>query len=182
MLRLLLQPPRNLWANTGHYPHCPSREPVQPTTARVPWYRDNFPGRTHGTPQAAAMSCWALSPQGHPASVPLPVPWPEWARAPELAAPLTPTCLSEEQTPSSALHAEAGPNPKLNPGSCVNKEEKGKFLPAASGAEDEISTINLMYPASVGYLNRQWINPNWGDGLWEQRYIIFPPFSLFVSV
>ena len=36
MLRLLLQPPRSLCASTGHYPHLPSWEPVQPTTARVP--------------------------------------------------------------------------------------------------------------------------------------------------
>ena len=35
-LRLLLQPPRILCANTGHYPHLPSQEPVQPATARVP--------------------------------------------------------------------------------------------------------------------------------------------------
>ena len=35
-LRLLLQPPRNLCASTSHSPHCPSREPVQPATARVP--------------------------------------------------------------------------------------------------------------------------------------------------
>ena len=35
-LRLLLQPPRSLSASTGHYPHLPSQEPVQPATARVP--------------------------------------------------------------------------------------------------------------------------------------------------
>ena len=35
-LRLLLPPPGSLCASTGHSPHCPSREPVQPTTARVP--------------------------------------------------------------------------------------------------------------------------------------------------
>ena len=35
-LTLLLQPPRILCASTGHYPHLPSREPVQPATARVP--------------------------------------------------------------------------------------------------------------------------------------------------
>ena len=34
------------------------------------------------------------------------------------------------------LHAEAGPNPKLNPRSCANKEDKWKSLPAASGAAD----------------------------------------------
>ena len=53
--------------------------------------------------------------------------------------------MSEEQTPSGDLHAEADPNLKLNPGSYANKEEKGKFLPAASEAADESSTNNLMY-------------------------------------
>ena len=37
--------------------------------------------------------------------------------------------------PSGDLYAVVGPNPKLNPRSYANKEEKGKFLPAASGAE-----------------------------------------------
>ena len=40
------------------------------------------------------------------------------------------------------LHTEAGPNPKLNPRSCVNKEVKVKFIPAASGVADLISTVN----------------------------------------
>ena len=57
--------------------------------------------------------------------------------------------------PEGNLHAELGPKPKLNPRSCVNKEGKGKFLRAASGAVDYIPTVNLMYPASVEYLNRQ---------------------------
>ena len=35
MLRLLLPKPRNLCVSTGHYPHLPSQEPVQPATARV---------------------------------------------------------------------------------------------------------------------------------------------------
>ena len=42
--------------------------------------------------------------------------------------------MSEEQTPSGYLQAEAGPDPKLKHGSCANKEEKGKFLQAASEA------------------------------------------------
>ena len=50
------------------------------------------------------------------------------------AATLTLSCLGREQTPSGHLHAEEGPNSKLNPRSRVN--EKGKFLPAASGAAD----------------------------------------------
>ena len=36
MLRLLLPPPRSLCVSTGHSPHRPFREPVQPATARVP--------------------------------------------------------------------------------------------------------------------------------------------------
>ena len=35
-LRLLLPPPRSLCVSTGHSPHRPSREPVQPATARLP--------------------------------------------------------------------------------------------------------------------------------------------------
>ena len=35
-LRLLLPPPRSLCASTGHSPHHPSREPVHPTTTRLP--------------------------------------------------------------------------------------------------------------------------------------------------
>ena len=65
-----------------------------------------------------------------------PSPWPEWDRAPEAAAPLTQSCVSKEQTPSGDLLAEVGPKPKLNPGSCENKEEKEKSLPAASEAAD----------------------------------------------
>ena len=65
-----------------------------------------------------------------------PSPRPGWARAPEAAAPLTPSCLGGEQTPSGDLHAEAGPSPELIPRSCVNREEKGKSLPAASEAVD----------------------------------------------
>ena len=38
--------------------------------------------------------------------------------------------------PEGDLHAEAGPKPKLNLRSHANKEEKGKFLHAASEAAD----------------------------------------------
>ena len=43
---------------------------------------------------------------------------------------------TSQKMPSGDLHAEAEPNAKLNPRSCANKEEKGKSLPAASGAAD----------------------------------------------
>ena len=41
---------------------------------------------------------------------------------------------TSQKMPSDDLHSEAGPNPKLNTRSCANKGEKGKSLPAASGA------------------------------------------------
>ena len=66
MLRLLLELPRSLCARTVHYLHLPSWEPVQPTTARVPWSRDNFPRRKQGVLQAAAMSWRPLPPQACP--------------------------------------------------------------------------------------------------------------------
>ena len=132
-LMLLLQPPRILCGSTGHYPHLPSTEPVHPATTRVPWSRDNFPGRTHSAPQAVATSHQPLP--DCPAFHTPPSPRPEWARAPLSATPLIPSCLGEEQTPEGDLHAEAETNPKLNPRSCA-KKEKGNFLHAASEAAD----------------------------------------------
>ena len=113
-----------------------------------------------------------------------PSPRPEGDRAPKAAAPLTPSCLGGEQTPSGDLNIEAGPNPKLNPRSCMNKEEKGKFLPAASEARSSGLKLHkqLDVLASVEYLNRQRITPNSGGGLREQEILIFPLFLFFVSV
>ena len=54
----------------------PSREPVQPATARVPCSRDIFPGRTHSMPHACATSRWLLPPQARLAFRTLPSPWP----------------------------------------------------------------------------------------------------------
>ena len=56
-------------------------------------------------------------------------------------SPLISHCFNQvlsgwEEMPEVDLHAEVGPKPKLNPRICVNKEEKGKFLHAASGAVD----------------------------------------------
>ena len=63
----------------------------------------------------------------------LPAAW--VSQSPRISCSFNPVLSGREQTPSGDLHAEAGPNPKLNPRSCANKE-KGKSLPAASGAVD----------------------------------------------
>ena len=96
MLRLLLQPPRSLCASTGHSPHVPSRAPVQPATAWVPWSRDSFPRRTHSLPQAGATSCRSLPPQARPASIPLtPSAW--VSQSPRISCSFNPV-LSEWRT------------------------------------------------------------------------------------
>ena len=109
-------------------------------------------------PQAVVTSCWPLPLQACPALhtlLPPRLSHPE----PLISCYSTPYCLSKEQRPLGDLHTEVRPNTKLNTRSCVNKEEKGKFLTAVSGASDCISTNNLMYPASVEYLSKQQIIP-----------------------
>ena len=157
-LRLLLQPPRSLCASTGHFPHLPSREAVQPATARDPWSRDNFPGRTHGAPQAGATSRWPLPPQARPTSVPLPPPEPEWATAPESAAPFTPSCLGGNRCPQATYMQSQGQIQSWTPGAVWTKERKGNLSQQAQEQRIKFS-VNLMYPASVEYLNRQQIIP-----------------------
>ena len=85
---------------------------------------------------------------------------PAWvSQSPLISRCFNPVLSGWEQKPEGDLHAEMGPKPKLKPRSCANKEEKGKFLCAASGAVDKIPTVNLRYPAPVEYLKRQWVNP-----------------------
>ena len=133
MLRLLLLPPVHLCEHrslsTLPLPGACAARQCQPPVIQGQLPRENA---------RHASGCWNVSPASAAAGSPHirthPSPRPEWARAPRAAVPLTLSCESEKQTPSGDLHAEAGRNPKLNPGSCTNKEEKGKFLPAASEA------------------------------------------------
>ena len=111
-----------------------------------------------------------------------PSPRPEWARAPESAAPLTLSCLREEQMPSGHLHTEAGPNPKLDPGSCVKKKRKGNF-------SQQPQEQWIKYPQPTWCTLHLW--NTWIDNESSQTeevdfesndVYIFIPFSLFVSV
>ena len=128
-LRLLLQPPRRLCASTGHYPHLPSWEPVQPATAKVPWSRDNFPGRTHGAPQAGAMS---RQPQARPTfcTPPPRPPTPVWvSQSPLISCYYNPILSEREQTLSGDLHTEQrrGQIQSWTPGAVRTKKRKGNF-------------------------------------------------------
>ena len=128
MLRLLLQPPRNLCASTGHYPHLPSWEPVQPTSARVPRSRVNFPRRTHGMPQAVAMSHWPLPPQACPTFHIPPSP-PAWVSQSPLISCYFNPILSEQRTDALRWPTGRG-GAKYKPEAqelCKTKKRKGNL-------------------------------------------------------
>ena len=75
-----LGPQRQSWTTTAAIattkdPACKhrslptsSRVPMQHTTAAVPWFRANFPRRTHDVPQAVATTHQPLPPQAFPTS------------------------------------------------------------------------------------------------------------------
>ena len=69
-------------------------------------------------------------------TLPPPPPHGRVSQSPLISRCFNPVLSGWEQRPEGDLQAEVGPKPKLNPGSCANKEEKGKSLPAASGAAD----------------------------------------------
>ena len=167
-LRLLLQPPRSLCASTGHYPYLPSREPVQPTTARVLWSRDNFPRRAHSTPQASAMLRWHLLPQAHPAS-----PTPPFLPASVSQSPLI-SCsfnlvLSEQRT--DALRrptCSQGQIQSWTPAAVQTMKRKGNL--SQQPQEQRIKSPQSTW--CTLHLWNTWIDnesyQNWGGGLWEQ--------------
>ena len=181
MLRLLLLPPRSLCASTGHYPHLPSWEPVQPATARIPWSRDNFLGRTHGAPHAAATSRRPLPPLAPHPYTSLPPAW--VSQSPRSSCFFNPV-LCEWRT--NALRRPTGR------GGAKSKAEPWELYEQRREREISLSSLRrsglelhkqLDVPASVEYPNRQRIIPNWGGGLWEQDILFFPLFlSLWVCM
>ena len=182
MLRLLLQPWRSLCASTGHYPHLPSQEVVQPTTARVTWSRDSFPGRTHGTLQAAATSCQPLPPLACPAFCTPP--------SPRLSEPEPPNQLLLEPCPvwaknrwPQATYTQRGSQIRSwTPGAVWTRKRKGNLFQQPQ--EQWIKSPQSIW--CTLHLWNTWIDnessQNWDCGLWEKRYIYIFPFSLIVSM
>ena len=168
MLRLLLQPPRSLRASTGHYPHLPSQDPVQPATARVPWSRDNFPGRTQGTPQAVATSRRPLRAAGSH-RIPYPSLRQAWVSQSHLISCFFNPILSGwEQMPSGDLHAEEVPIQSWTPGAVQTKKRKGNLSqqPQEQQVKSPPSTWCTLHLWNTRIDNRS--SQNWGGGLREQ--------------
>ena len=78
-------------------------------------------------PQAVATSCWPLPLQAHPALCTFPSPCPVWARTPESAAPLTPSCLSGNRSPQVTYTQRRGQIQSWSPGAVRTKKRKGNF-------------------------------------------------------
>ena len=161
-LRMLLQPPRSLCASTGHYPHLPSWEPVQPTAARVTWSRDNFPGKTHGQPQAVATSCWSLPPQACPACCTTPSLRPE-SQSPLIICSFNPI-LSEQRT--HALRrptCRGGAKSKVEPQELCEQRREMEISPSSLRCSGLNLQNQLDVPCIPGIPE---LSQNWGSGLW----------------
>ena len=181
MLRLLLQPPRNLCASTGHYPHIPSWEPVQPTTAGVLWSRDNSQENIR-----CPSGWWNVMPASattglcHIPYPSLPLAW--VSHSPLIRYYFNPV-LSGMGTdalrrPTGKGRAKSKAEPKE-----LCKERREREISPSNFRKNRLNLHNqLDRPASVEYMNRQRIIPNWGGGHWEQKYIYIFPFSLFECV
>ena len=126
-LRLLLQPPRSLCASKVSIHTSPPRTLCSPPLPgscdpQTSSLREHM-ARLRLLQRHASLCCLRLAPH----SVLLLPTGLSDPQAPKSSASLTPSCLGEEQMPEGDLHAKAGPNPKLNPKSCVKKNRKGNL-------------------------------------------------------
>ena len=109
-------------------------------------------------------------------------PRPEWARAPESAAPLTPFCLSGNRRPQATYTQRRVQIQSWIWGAVRTKKRKGNL--SQQPQEQRIKYPQLTW-CTLHLLNTRIDNEsaqNSGSGLWEQRYTYIFPFSLFVSV
>ena len=159
MLRLLLPPPRSLCASTGHYPHLPSQEPVQPTTDRVPGSRDNFPGRTHAhlrlLQRHAGLCCarrLALPPYPSLPGLSEPEPPKQLLFNPVLCEPRG----DGLRRPTRRGRAKS----KAEPRELCEQRREREIYPSSLRSRGLKLHYQLDVPASVEYLTRQRIIPN----------------------
>ena len=143
-LRLLLQPPRILYASTGHYPYSPST-PGSLCSPPLPVSHDT--GTTSPGEHTACLKLLQRHTDLYPHRLtlhsnynyrtPPSLPPAAWvSQSPLICCCFNPILSGWEEMPEENLHAKMGLKPKLKPRSCANKEEKGKFLHKASGATD----------------------------------------------
>ena len=159
-LRLLLQPPRSLYASTGHYPHLPTQEAVQPTTARVPWSRDKFPRRTHGTARLRLLQSHdslcrrRLTPHSIPS---LPPVW--VSHSPLISCYFNPILSGQGTDALKWTTRRGGAKCKAEPQELCEQRREREISPRSLRSSGLNLHSQLDVPASVEYLNRQRITP-----------------------
>ena len=155
--------PRSLCASTGHYPHTRPREPAQHATARVPWSRDNFPGRTHGATQAVAVSCCPLPLQARPTFqlwILYPSLSPAWVSKRALISLCFNPLLSGWGTDALRWPTHrGGAKSKAEPQELCEQRREREISPSSLRSSGLSPHNQLDVPASVEYLNRQRITP-----------------------
>ena len=91
-----------------------------------PTIKGQFPRRTHGMPQAVAMSCWPLPP-GSP-RIPYPsLPPASVSQSPLISCSLTLSCLGGNRCPQATYMQRWGQTQSWTPGAVRTKKRKGNF-------------------------------------------------------
>ena len=143
MLMLLLQTPRILCASTSHYP-CTHTHKHTRNLRRIPLPGSHNPGTSSLGEHMVLLGCCNITLASATAgslhipiitTILLPHTGVNEQEPPNQPC-FNPILSGQKQMPEGDLHAEMGPKPKLNPRNCANKEEKGKFLHAASEGAD----------------------------------------------
>ena len=170
-LMLLLQPPRILYASTGHYPHplgnwCSPPLPGSRDTGIISLGKHTACLRL--LQHHASLCRYRLTlPSNYNYGTP-PSPWPEWARAPKSATALTPSCLVGNRRLRATYMQRRGENQSWTPVAVQTKKRKGNFY--MQPQEQQIKCPQSTW--CTLHLWNTWIDnkstQNWGGGLWEQ--------------
>ena len=117
---------------------------------------------------AAAGSPWTLYPSLPPAWV---------SQSPQISCSFNPILSGRGRDALRRPTRRDGSKSKAKPQELCEQRREREISPSSLRSSGLIHN-QLDVPASVEYLNRQRIIPNWGGGLWEQWYTyVFPFFS-----
>ena len=118
------------------------------------------------------LCCRRLTPHPYPS---LPLAW--VSQSPRISCSFNPN-LSEWRTDALRRPTRRGESKsKAEPQELCEQRREREISPSNLRSSRLNLHNHLDVPASVEHLNRQRIIPNWGGGLWEQRYFYFPFFS-----
>ena len=136
---------------------------MQHATVRVPRSRDNFPRKTHGTPQSVAMSHWPQPPEARPAFqlwLPYPSLSPAWVSKRALISHCINPFLSGQGTDAWGQPTHRGrAKTKAETQELCKQRREREIYPCSLRSSRLNPANNLMNRTTVEHLNRQWIFP-----------------------